>query len=849
MVGCVRMNSLAIGLKLALKEIRHGWRHFAVFLACLILGVTIMASVNSFGSIIKHSFKNEAQSLLGGDMEINIRGIAATDLQRQFIKKYGQISYVATLRSMLHFEDNHTLVEIKAADNHYPLLGKLQFNEDISREEIFANNGIAVDKILLSQMDLQIGDQVKIGAGIYTISATLKTEPDRAVQIFSFGPRVMMSHESLAQSNLLSTFSLVENRYRVITPKNIIVNEAYKKSVEKELDANFPNTSWRVSTGTDGNQTLKRFLNQLLAFMTLSGLATFLIAGIGIGSSVRSYLEKKSQTISILKVQGASRKLVFATYALVIAILVVIGGITGSLISIAITTSLMPLLSEILPSIKGQGGIHVPSQLLAIWYGFLIAYLFSLPALSSAVNIRPSLLFRSKTGMLLFRNDSFVRTIIGVFSLLLIGTLFINADDKLFISGAIVIVVISFSLFYMCGFLIKYLAKKMNVKTPWLKLALNNIHRPGSTSGTVIYAIGISLTVLIALTLTEANFQMRIKDLMEEKAPSLFIIDIQPHQKDGLQKLLLEYADEDKVMLYPMSRGRIVKIDGRPVNEVTVLDDVDWAVRGDRGLSYSATPPKNANIVQGKWWPEDYSGKPLLSVDERFLDGMSLKLGDTITVSILGEEITAEITNAREIDYSTFQLNFAMMLSPGVIENMPHTSLATIHLDKDMDMEKEFKLAKQIAKDFPSTTAIRTKEVVELVQNIMQHIATALKITVAIGLFAGLLVLTSALSATIEQRIYDVAILKVLGARRSDILKSCTAEWMLLALATSMIASVIGTFSAYLINSRLRGKEFLIMPEVTATTIILCVIMIWLIGYAGNRKLFNFRPASLLRNE
>lgn len=843
----MRENNLKIALKLAIIEIRHGWRHFAVFLACLILGVAIMASVNSFGSIVKDSFKNEAQSLLGGDMEIRLRGVAATDEQREFIKKYGQVSYVATLRSMLHFADNHTLVEIKSIDNNYPLLGKLEFNKNIPTEEIFANNGIAVDKILLSQTDLKIGDQVQIGAGTYTISATIKTEPDRAVQIFGFGPRVMMSHASLSQSNLVSTFSLVEHRYRVVTPKNIIVDESYEEKIEKELEDGFPDTSWRVGTGTDGNQTLKRFLNQLLAFMTLSGLATFLIAGIGIGSSVRSYLEKKSQTIAVLKVQGASRKIVFSSYAFVIAILVTIGGMAGSLISMGMTTYLLPLLSEILPSIKGQSGIHAPSQFLAIWYGFLIAYLFSLPSLFSAVNIRPSLLFRSKTGILVFSNDSFVRFIIGIFSLLLIATLFINADDKLFISGAIVIILLSFGLFYMCGFFVKRLAKKMHVRIPWLKLALGNIYRPGSTSGTVIYAIGISLTVLIALTLTEANFQARIKDLMEEKAPSLFIIDIQPHQKDDLEKLLLEYASEDKVMLYPMSRGRIVKIDGKPVNEVKVSEDVDWAVRGDRGLSYSATPPENANIVQGKWWPEDYAGPPLLSVDERFLDGMGLELGDTLTVSILGEEITAEITNAREIDYSTFQLNFAMMLSPGVIENMPHTSLATIHLDKDM--KKEFELAKKIAKDFPGTTAIRTREVVELVQNIMQHIATALKITVAISLFAGLLVLTSALSATIEQRIYDVAILKVLGARRSDILKSCTAEWMLLALATSIIASLVGTFSAYLINSRLRGNDFLIMPEATSTTIILCVTVIWLIGYAGNRRLFNFRPASLLRNE
>lgn len=843
----MKSNDFSISFNLAISELRQGWKHFSVFVACLVLGVAVMACVNTFGAVVKKSLQNEAQSLLGGDMEIRIRGMEATTEQQQFIQKYGMVSYAATLRSMLHYKDQHTLVEIKAIDGKYPLIGNLAFNEPISKEEALSDNGVAVDSILLSQLGVAIGDEVKIGESIYIIRATIKTEPDRAVQIFSFGPRVMMSHESLAASKLVSTFSLTEHRYRVSIPENIVADDKYEKQIENELQTKFPDTSWRVSTGTDGNQTLKRFLDQLLAFMTLSGLATFLIAGIGIGSSVRAYLEKKSQTIAVLKVQGASRKLVLSTYILVLGAIALISGFVGVAIAMVITTSLMPLLATVLPSLKGQGGIYLPASMLAMWYGILISYLFSMPALLSAINVRPSLLFRSKTGILLFRNDKTVRLAVGFISLLLLITLFINADDKIFIVGTVLIILFAFGLFGLCTLFVRYLARKIRVRKPWLKLALGNMHRTGSTTGTVIFAIGISLTVLVALTLTEANFQARIKQLMEEKAPSLFMLDIQPHQKEEIKALLSEYASEGQIMLFPMVRGRIVEIAGKPVEQVKINDDIDWAVRGDRGLSYSATPPANANIVKGKWWPLDYKGKPLLSVDERFLGGMGVDIGDTITVTILGENITAEIASAREIDYSTFQMNFAMMFSPGVIEEFPHTSLATIYLDKHYG--KEFELVGHIAKDFPGVTAIRTKEVVELVQGIMQHIATALRVTVAISLLAGLLVLTSALSSTIEQRMYDVAILKVLGARRSDILKSCTAEWMLLALVTSVIAASIGTLGAWLINSRLRGQEFYMMPQVTLGTIAACIAVIWLIGYAGNRRLFNFRLSSLLRNE
>lgn len=842
----IRNNSKTI-LRQALRELRHGWKHFTVFVICLTLGVAIMGSVNSFGSIVENALEGEAKSLLGGDIEARIRGVEAADEQRQFLESYGKISYVATLRSMLYSKGESTLVEIKSIDDAYPLVGELLLNEDIPRSLALADNGVIVDGILLSQLGLKIGDEIRLGNKSYEIKATLKKEPDRVVQIFSFGPRVMMSHEALQKSGLVNTFSLIEHRYRILTPENIIADEVFEEEMEEVLDKKFPDVSWRVSTGTDGNRTVERFTDQLLSFLVLSGLATFLIAGIGIGSSARAYLEKKLQTIAIFKTLGASRDTVLKIYIMVLGILAILGGIAGILISIVIVSLVLPLISPILPVLDPQTDISIAPLMLALWYGVLIAYLFSMPALLSALNIRPSLLFRSKTGVLLFRNDSTVRKIVGILTFVLLGTLLATARDGEFILGAIGVMLLAFVLFGLCAVMVRKVTRNIKVKKPWLQLALGNLHRPGSTTGTVIFAIGISLTVLIALTLTEANFQSRIKDLVEEKAPSLFMLDIQPHQEQALRSLLLEYATEDQIMIYPMVRGRISAINGKPVKESDVDDDVRWAVRGDRGLSSSATLPENAELIMGKWWPEDYRGKPLMSVDERFINGMDLEIGSTITINILGEEVTAEVVNARDIDYTTFQINFAMMLSPGVLDNFPRTYLSTVHLKENLDKEAE--LVRKITTILPGVTIIRTTEVVEIVREIVGHIATALRITVAISLFAGLLVLISALSATIEQRLYDTAVLKVLGARQLDIIKSCTAEWMLLALITSFIAAGIGTFGSWLITMRFRGHEFFLMPEVTITTILTCIVVILLTGYAGNRRLFNLRPAQLLRNE
>tara|TARA_Y100001934_G_C12387137_1_gene797174 strand:- start:11464 stop:13995 length:2532 start_codon:yes stop_codon:yes gene_type:complete len=839
-----------LSIKLAHKELKQGWKHFAVFLSCLILGVTIMAGVNTLGTVVKNSLNQEAQSLLGGDLEVRIRGVEATPKQQDFIAQYGRVSQVATLRTMMHFKNQNSLIELKAVDERYPLIGSLDLEAKsgaISKQEALKDNGIAVDPVLVTQYGLELGDEVNIGSNTFILRAFIKKEPDRAVQILTFGPRVIMSKASLATTGLVSTFSLVDHRYRILSSETQVLNENYDKQVEQALIEAFPDTSWRVSSGADNNNTLKRFLNQLIAFLNLSGLATFLIAGIGIGSSVRTYLDKKSVTIAVLKVQGASKRTILQTYMYVIGFLSLVGGVVGASIAGILTTTSMPLLQTLLPTLEGQSGFNLTASLLAVWYGILITYLFSIPAIFSAVDIKSASLFRSKTASLMLSKSPVSSAVTTVLLVLLSVTLFINAPDKLMIIGTFGVIAVSFIIFSLCTFALKKITRSIKVKKPWLKLALGNIYRPGSSTGTIVFAIGTSLTVLIALTLTEANFQMRIKDIAETQAPSLFMIDIQPHQEQALEQLLYEYAKPEDVMLSPMVRGRITALNGTPVEDIEVDEDVSWAVRGDRGISYSAKPLANSNIVEGEWWAADYTGEPLLSVDERFLKGMGLKVGDTMTLRILGEDITAKITSARKIDYTSFQLNFALMLSPGEINEYPHTSLATVFLDKHSNDDDE--IIKRMASEFPGVTAIKTKEVVGLIENIMGHIATALSITVGISLFAGLLVLTSALNATIKQRMYDIAVLKVLGARKSDILKSCSAEWLFIALVAAILSSVIGTGAAMMINAQLKGQEFVFLPGVLGVTLVLCLIVIWCIGYIGNRTLFKFRPGTLLRNE
>lgn len=825
--------------RMAWRELRQGWRHFATFLACLILGVTVITTIGTLGAAIEDTLDNEAAALLGGDVEASLRSTAASAEQREFLESYGQVSHISTMRSMLRVDAETTpiLVELKAIDSAYPLIGELRINGT----QPDATN-VAVDQSLLDQLNVEIGSEVTIGSAQFTLGAVLEREPDRVVQIFTFGPRVMMTHEALERSGLKAGYSLHDNDYRILMDDNTQV-----AGFESALKSAFPDAPWRVKTGTDGNRSVERFLSQLTLFLTLSGLATFLIGGIGIGSAVRAYMSKKAETIAIMKTLGASRATILKIYMLVVGLLTLAGSIVGIALSAAGAAAFLPFISQFFP-VTGGMVLDTQAALLAAWYGFLIAYLFSLPALMGALDVKPSLLFRQGVEMVALSTSRRVWLVGGILAGLLLVTLFATSQDELFLAGFVGVALLSFIIFGALSLLVQRIAKRTHVRQPWLRLALGNLHRPGNTTGTVILAIGVSLTVLIALTLTEANFQDKITRVAEAEAPTLFMIDIQPDQTDGLRDILNQAKGASEVMLFPMVRGRIVELNGEPVSPEDVDDDVRWAVRGDRGLSYSAAAPENADIVAGEWWAEDYRGEPLVSIDERFLAGMGLELGDTITLDILGERLTATVASARRMDYTTFQLNFALMLSPGVIDDFPQTYLSTVRLEADGASKAA--TIRRIADAYPNVTTIHTTEAVERVKELLAHIATALTITVLVSLVAGLLVLSSALSAMLGYRMYDTAVLKVLGARRRDILKAYTSEWMLLALITTLIAAVIGTFGAWLILQRFPGdNDFYIMPEVTLGTAAACIAIIWLVGTIGNRQVFRLRPAGLLRNE
>ncbi len=380
---------------------------------------------------------------------------------------------------------------------------------------------------------------------------------------------------------------------------------------------------------------------------------------------------------------------------------------------------------------------------------------------------------------------------------------------------------------------------------PSLRLALANLHRPGAPTGSVVLSLGIGLTVLVTIALVEGNLLREVRDALPAAAPSYFFIDIQPDQVVAFDALMTTTPGVTGFERVPSLRGRITRINGVPVERVAVAADAQWAVASERGLTYAAEPPRGSRIVAGKWWPPDYAGPPLVSLDAEIARGMGLGIGDTLTVNVLGREVTAEVASLRAIEWTSLGINYVIVFAPGTLEAAPQTHIATARATP----AAEDALERAVTDRFPNVSAIRVKDALDAIARILGQIAIAMRVTAAITVIAGTLVLAGAVAAGHRRRVYDAVVLKVLGATRGDFGRVFVVEYGLLGLATAAIAALIGSIAAYLLLTRVMRADWVFLPGAVLAITLLATILTLVIGFAGTWKALGAKAAPLLRNE
>ncbi len=850
-------QTFPLAARFALRELRGGLKGFYIFIACIALGVAAIAGVTSVSRALTEGISREGQAILGGDLAFRLIHRQAAPDQLAYLEDLGDISRVATMRAMARLpesadrEGNQALVELKAVDAAYPLYGAVALAGGRSLDEALAQTdgiwGAVADPALLARLDLAVGDTVSLGRGTIRITDVIASEPDKLAGGMEFGPRLMVSDAALPGTDLVQPGSLVRWHYRVrLNPSPGL--EALETIVEDARSAR-PDAGWRVRSRANASPGLQRSIDRFAQFLTLVGLTALVVGGVGVANAIRAYLETKREVIASFKCMGATGGFVFRIYLVQMLVLALIGIAAGLVIGALIPFAAGAALSGVLP-VALAANIYPAELGLGMTYGLLTALAFALWPLGRAHDVPPTALFRDIVtgGAKLPRKRYLLATAVTVALLAVIAVTL--AHDKRMAGIYLVAAAGAFVLLVLVARVIMHVARRLpSMRSTELRLAIANIHRPGALTPSVVLSLGLGLTLLVALALIDGNLRRELTATIADKAPSFFFVDIQSQERDAFEGLLAAEEPKANLQSVPMLRGRIVSLNGIASEDfVPVRDGSGWVLRGDRGITYDATLPENSKLVEGAWWPEDYAGVPLVSFDAEAATDLGLKIGDRISVNVLGRDITAEIANLRDVEWQSLAINFVMVFSPNTFAGAPHAHLMTLGWEDDVPVEQELALLKTVSNAYPTVTAVRVRDAISQVNDLVAQLAWAIRGASSITLVASVLVLAGALAAGHRSRIYDAVILKTLGATRARLIVAYALEYAILGLTTAVFALFAGGLAAWYVITRIMDGSFVLMPLTAAGAALIALVLTVGFGLVGTWRILGEKPAPVLRN-
>jgi putative ABC transport system permease protein len=838
-------------LRFAWRELRGGLRGFAVFIACIALGVMAIAGVGSVAASLTDGIGSAGQIILGGDLAFSLIQRQASDAERAFLDAHGTVSKDATMRAMARTSGGQmNLVEVKAVDGAYPLFGKVVSDPDMPLPALLAEKdgafGAAVDPALLARLNLKTGDRITIGSATIELRAALIKEPDRLSAGISLGPRVLISEAALGATGLVQPGSLVRWQYRLRLPAG--TSDGTVAAINKEAQAAFPDAGWEIRTRDKASPQLERSVERFTQFLTLVALTTLLVGGVGVANAVAAHLARKRDAIGAMKALGASGADVFAIYCVQIMLVALFATAIGAGIGAALPYVISWWLGAIIP-LPVAPSLHPSVLVLSICYGLLTALAFALWPLGRAHDISVSRLFRDQVApeQAWPRRRYVVATalVVAIFAALATQTTYDHRIAAIFIAAAAVI----FLVLRIVALLVMGIARRLpRQRSTALRLAIANVHRPGALTPTVMLSLGLGLALLTTVIEIDGNLHREFSAALPDKAPSFFLLDIPAADAQRFDSFVHEQAPGSTFERVPMLRGRIVEANGIKADDLKPADGSRWVLRGDRGITYSRTVPAGSRVVEGQWWSADYAGEPLVSLESKSAHDLNLKVGETITVNVLGRNITARIANLRAVDWENLGINFVLVFSPGAFEGAPHSDIATLTFADGGTAVEEAKIVKSLAEAFPTVTAVSVKDALDAINTLVGNLVLALRGASSITLIAAALVLGGGLAASQRFRIYDAVVLKTFGATRVKLLAAYAVEYGLIGLATVLFGVAMGTLAADLVVTRVMEFPFAWVPGQAIGAALIALFATVIIGLVGTFTALGRKPAEVLRN-
>ncbi len=842
--------------------VRRAFRGFGIFVMCLALGVAAIAGVAALGRSFDASLAAQGDLVLGGDIAFTVHHRPLGTAEHDFLAARGRTSDVATLRAMARRDDGTAvLVEAKAVDEAYPLVGRLTATTTSAAEGTKAAAvdarpllaatgtdearvfGALVEDTLLARLGVAVGDTLSVGSIRVRVAGVIVDEPDRLSSGIGFGPRLLVSRVALEASGLLAPGSLVRwhTRLRLATSDDVGTTIATAKAA-------FPAAGWEIRSHREAAPGLKATIDRFVQFLTLVGLTTLVIGGLGVAHAVTGHLERRREAIAIWKILGATRGFVFVVHALEIGAIALLGIALG----VAVGAVVPHLFAGPLGDALGLDLVPVfaPGTLaLAAAEGAVTAALFVAVPLGMAVDARPATLLRGEIE-LAGRRPRFARlwpaALLAAALLALVVGL---SPERRITLPYLATLVAAFLVLRLVSTGLVAIARRLPRPHRFeARTAVAAIARPGAPTASIVLSLGLGATLLAALAQVESGLTHALSSTLPKQAPSFFFLDVPSRDADAFRAFLKENAVGADVADVPMLRGRIVGLKGVPVEKARVAEESRFVLEGDRGVTFSALPPENSAVVAGDWWKPDHAGPPLVSFDAETAKNLGLGLGDRITVNVLGRDIEATIANLRHIEWGRLAINFFMVFSPDAFRGAPATRLVTVTWPDGGDRSRELTLLTRVVDRFPVVSAIRVKDALTRIDDLMRRAAAGVAAVAGFAVVAAILVLAGALTARQEARIRDTAVLAAIGATRRRLLAAFGLEFALTALAGALFAVAVGTAAAWWILTRVMKLPFAADPTAVVGVVVVTIGLTVGLGLLSTRAALRRRPADVLRS-
>ena len=826
---------------IARRDLSARFRGLRLLLVCLFLGVGALAAIGTLTGAIGKELSTRGRAILGGDVEISVWQRSATPTESAAFARLGTVSGGYRMQAMARAGDLAAPVELKAVDQAWPLVGRLVLSDGRTvgapaEGEVWIAQGAA------DRLGVGPGATIAIGTAALKVGGIIADEPDRLSEGFALGPVVIAHQDAPAKAGLLAPGAMYRAKYRIALPAAVD-----PEKVVDSLKQQFPSSGFELRTRERAAPGAERFVARMGDFLILVGLAALVIAGIGIGGGVSSYLEARRGAVATLKVLGATSGDIARVYLLQIGAAALVGSIAGLAAGVLVTPLLAKALGQLLP-VAGGFTLDPWALLRAALFGLLVATVFAAPPLLAARRFPAMALFRARVAPLSSQwRDAAMPVgvgLAGIVGLSLIGS---RQPEMVlgFLGGAAVVLFLLGAL----GWSIRRLAARLpRPARPLLRIALSNLHRPGAQTGALVTALGFGLSAFVLLAAIQTSLDANIQSRVPQRAPDYFVLDVPRDRAGEFTRTVQNEAPGAKVRTVPALRGSILAYGPADrmirVSSLKEIPENAWPLRGERGLTYSADVPEGNVVTAGQWWSKDHAGEPLVSVDERLAEALDLKIGDQLTIGLLGIERTARISSFRRIDWDSLGFNYVLVFSPNAIADAPHNLAAMIDLPKDTQRGA---MLRTLVRSFPSSSVIEVGGVLTQARDLLRQVSLAILAAASVAVLAGIAVLLGAIAAARASRIYDNVILRVLGASRRQLLGLQLAEYALLATVLAGVALLLGTATAWLVVVKL--FEFDWLPNWTAVfaTLGLGLALVIAFALAASLPLLRAKPARALR--